>query len=331
MKISITGVATHFPIKKKTVGEIIGQSRKATPWVKDCGIREVYVENNNHSITDIATEVTKKVLNTTELDALNIDQLVFISEGISDYLYMDTSKSILRKIGSRMNGNIHASDLFRGSNGTLELIKLIGNQIKVNPDIETSIIVSALNWEYHSNNRILGTTILGDGAGAVLLSKNSADNKIMGIASECMSEFCMVTGFKYGGTRNDFSDKNIHNNKFCFDILEESHLKGVLDNIVSVSWEVVKKVLQKADMEINDIDFIGITGFHKRVNNSILKGIKTKAHIIEYIETKGYLGSVGSIEILNCFINNEKIQKDSKLLIIANGIDANVEAMIIKK
>ena len=169
------------------------------------------------------------------------------------------------------------------------------------------------------------------GAGAVLLSKNSADNKIMGIASECMSEFCMVTGFKYGGTRNDFSDKNIHNNKFCFDILEESHLKGVLDNIVSVSWEVVKKVLQKADMEINDIDFIGITGFHKRVNNSILKGIKTKAHIIEYIETKGYLGSVGSIEILNCFINNEKIQKDSKLLIIANGIDANVEAMIIKK
>lgn len=331
MEISIIGVATHFPIKKKAVDEIIRQSGEVYPWVKDCGIREVHVESNNHSITNIATEVTKRVLNATGFNVLNIDQLVFISEGMSDYLYMDTSKSILRKIGSRMNGNIHASDLFRGSNGTLELIRLIGNQIKVNPDIEASIIVSALNWEYHSNNRILGTTFLGDGAGAVLLSKNSERNKIMGIASECMSEFCMVTGFKYGGTQNDFSDENIHNNKFCFDILEESHLRGVLDNIVSTSLDVVKKVLQKANMQINDINFIGITGFHKRFNDSILKGMKTKAHIIEYIETKGYLGSVGSIEILNCFINNEKIQKGSKLLIIANGIDANVEAMIIKK
>lgn len=331
MEISINAVVTKYPKHKKSINDLLNQEEKNLTWMLDSGIKEVHTEINNHSVTDMAAKVVKKAITLSGLKMKCLDQLVFISEGISDYLYMDSAKSIIRKIGGRTNGNIHTSDFFRGSNGTLGIIKIVGNQIIANSDIENSIITSALSWEHHSNNRFLGYTVLGDGAGAILLSKSNGRNQIISIALECMDEYNMVAGFKYGGTRNDFTNEIIHTDKFYYDILKESHLQGILNNLVLTTYKVIQKALRKGKLEINDIDYIGIAGFHSRFNSLILESIGRKLPIINYLETKGYLGTVGTMEILNCFINNEKIHNNSTLLIIAIGIDANVEAMIVRK
>ncbi|MCB5050632.1 hypothetical protein LGW56_08985 [Streptococcus mutans] len=47
--------------------------------------------------------------------------------------------------------------------------------------------------------------------------------------------------------------------------------------------------------------------------------------------SKGYLGSLGSIDVLDSFINDDSIPYGSIMLVVSFGIDPNVEALIIRK
>ena len=45
----------------------------------------------------------------------------------------------------------------------------------------------------------------------------------------------------------------------------------------------------------------------------------------------GFLGTVGSIRVLDAFINDGSYKNGDVMLVISNGIDCNVEAMVIRK
>lgn len=328
MKISIQAVATYYSPQKRSIKELSSNANKELAWGESTGIKEVHIAENGQTITGTAALAAKKALNKAKVSAEDIDQLVFISEGISDYIYMDTSKEIIRKIGGRTDGDIHSNDFFRGCNGTIGFIRFIGNQILSNPSITTSLISTSLMWERHSNNRLLGQTFLGDGAGALILNKDMGHNQVISTALASMSQYNKISGFKYGGTRHDFTDEVVKGEKFVFDILDESHLQGVLNNIVSFSIKVGEEALIKSGL---NIDYIGISGFNKYYNDIIREKLGCKAIEINSLETKGYLGTAGVIEILDRFLNDNSICKNSTLLVIAIGIDINVEAMVIRK
>ena len=331
MKISISAAATYYSPQKRSIERLALDAQKTPDWSKKTGIKELHIIEDKFTTTDVAALVGRKAIDSINFDPEDIDQLVYISEGISDYLYMDTSKTVIKKIGGRTDGSIYSYDFHRGSNGTIGVIKFIGNQISCNPLIKASLIDSALLWEHHSNKRLLGETFLGDGAGALLLQKDLGYNRVLGIALADMSEFNLVNGFKYGGTRHDLTEQTAREGKFVFDILDEEHLKGVLNNVVSFSVEAGKKALADAGVSAEEIDYIGISGFHQKYNDHILSEFPREASVINPLETMGYLGTVGVMEVLKSFINNESIKRGSTMLVMANGIDINVEAMVIRK
>lgn len=331
MNITIKAVSTYYPINTRTIKELAFNAGKPLEWAKATGIKGVHVTDKNFVTTDVAARVGKKVLARAGIPAQSIDQLVFASEGISDYLYMDTSKTILQKIGGRTDGVIYSSDFFRGSNGTIGIIKFAGNQVLGNPLISASLIDSAVLWEHHSKKRLLGETFLGDGAGAIILQKDMGYNQVLSTELLSMSEYNMVTAFKYGGTLYDLPKEAVQNGEFVYDILDQNHLKGILENVASYSIRAGENALKKAGITIDDIDYIGISGFHKDINDAIISDFKSEIPVIDPLPTKGYLGSVGVIEVLKQFLNNDSIGQGNTMLVIANGIDVNVEAMVIRK
>lgn len=329
--ISILATSTHYFPKKISIEELALKADKSLEWAKSTGIKEIHVTEKGIATTDVAALVSRKVLHKSNILAENVDQLAFISEGISDYLYMDTSKTVIKKIGGRIDGKIYSYDLQRGSNGTIGFIKLIGNQVLSNPFISTSLISSALIWGNHSNKRFLGETFLGDGAGALILKKDMGYNQVLSTALCSMSEYNMVSGFNYGGTEHDFTKEVVQSGEFFFNILDKNHLQGILNNVVFLAVSIGKSALSKAEMKIDNIDYIGISGFHKRYNDAILSEFGSDFRVINSLATKGYLGSVGVIDILDQFLNNDSIKSGNTMLVIAIGIDINVEAMVIRK
>ena len=73
-----------------------------------------------------------------------------------------------------------------------------------------------------------------------------------------------------------------------------------------------------------------ISGFNKTVNKDIVSKFGVK-EIIDPLNDKGFLGSLGAIEVLSQFINDDNIKYGKKMLLFTVGIDVNVEALVIQK
>lgn len=331
MDICIEAVATHYSQKKVFIKDLAKNIELDTVYLERMGIDNIYEYEEGITTTEVAARAVRKALSKSNISAKSIDQVAYISEGINDYLYMDTSKSVIRNIEGRLDGPIYSNDYFRGSNGTIGFIKFIGNQVLSNPSINISVINTALIWKNHSNNRFIGMTFMGDSAGAVIIKKGNKHNRIVSMAFETLSNFNLVNGYKYGGNLYDLTKEVVQNRPFHFDILDTKHYLGLIRAIISSGIRVANKVLDNAGLIIEEVDYIGVAGFHQEYTDSLLNKLGSDANIINPLKTKGYLGSVGVIEILDSFINNFDIENGKRLLVIAIGIDVNVEAMIIQK
>ena len=192
------------------------------------------------------------------------------------------------------------------------------------------VIATSLIWNYHSDNRRLGDTFLGDGSGALLLTEGGKHNKILSIALKSLSEYNMVSGFRYGGTLNELDQEIARSHKFIYEILDKDHYDGLVKHIVPTAKDTAAEALRKADITIDDISYIGISGFNEKINEEIISGYKCP-NVISPLADKGFIGSLGAIEVISSFVNDDKIQAGEKILIIAVGIDVNVEAMVIEK
>lgn len=331
MCTSIQAIATSYPCSKSTITELALIAKIPLEQAKLTGIQSVHVAEPKTLTTDLAAEAAKKALQKTDVLPQQLDQLVFISEGIGDYLYMDASKTILKKIGGRDDGLIYASDYFRGSNGTVGILRVAGNQLKANPLINCSLVNTSLLWRNHSKNRVLGNTFMGDGAGALILQQDLDFNQILSTALYSMSEYNAVTAYLYGGTAYELPGEAVKTGKFVFDVINKEHLDGIINNVIPASVKVGTEALQKARMTIDDISYIGICGFNKEINEKIVAKFSESKRVIDPIAEKGYIGSLGVFEVLDQFINDDSIQSGETMMLIANGVDVNVEALIIRK
>ncbi len=327
-KVCIKSVAVEIPNNQIGNLELISRIRVDQHIVNKTGIEKIYVANHGELTTEITTRAVKKSI--VDIEPKSIDEMVYISEGISDYLYMDTSKTILKNIGGRTDNVVYTYDIFAGNCGTIGIIQLIGNQLIYNRNVSTAVVASGLLWENHSQRRTLGATVLGDGAGSIVLQEGLGKNEILSIVRESMSEYNLVAGFKYGGTKYDLPKEALERGGFTYGILNVLHLSGVLEKIVELSEKAGWKAIEISGLSQYEIDCIGIAGFSKKINDDILNHFEI-ARKIDMFTQGGFLGTVGSIRVLDAFINDGSYKNGDVMLVISNGIDCNVEAMVIRK
>lgn len=299
------------------------------------GIDEIFVQSEGTDTTDAAVLAAKKALGLAKIGAMEFDQLVWVSEGIGDYLYMDVSKTVIQKLGGRVDGTIHSYDFQRGSNGTIGFIRLVESAMLGDPTIGVSLICSALSWEHHSNHRLLGNTFLGDAAGALILARDRGQSRVLSTATASLAQFNMVTGYKYGGSINALSREAVQAGVFRFDILDYDHFQGILNEVAPLTAEMGRTALLRAGINLKQVDYVGLAGFHRHYNAQILEilcnNTRPDCVVLDSLRTTGYIGSVGVISVLEKFLNDEEVEKGATLLILAAGIDVNVESMVVRK
>ena len=141
----------------------------------------------------------------------------------------------------------------------------------------------------------------------------------------------MVSGFKFGGTKYDLPKEALKKGEFYYGIIDDKHLQRVKENIVTKCINIGYKVLEKAGLSLEDINCIGIAGFSKWFNEEIVHAFSGVDKVIDPLSEKGFLGSVGVIEVLDKFINDDRYMQGAVMLVISNGIDSNIESIIVRK
>ena len=323
-------VATFFPEKKKTIKELATVSQYETAGVLDSGIETLHTCDAGTSSTEISVKAFQKLAQNENISAPEIDAVAWIAEGVDDFIYMDTAKTFIEDIQGNVDGEIHTYQLYGGAGGTLQAIQLISNQVIANPTVNKALIVSSLIWESHSDNRQLYPTYLGDGAGVILVEAGEAQEMIIGIKTATIEAGNTSFAIPYGGTKHPITQEVIKQEAFKIDMISKTNYQHILDNIIVEAGKLVNTLLESTGFDIEKIDYIGISGFHKKYTEELLKHLPQKK-VIDPLLGKGYLGSMGVFEVLEQFLNKPEIAQDSIILIINLGLEGNLESALFKK
>jgi 3-oxoacyl-[acyl-carrier-protein] synthase-3 len=294
------------------------------------GIQTLHTCESGISSTALSVKAFQKLADKENTLPTDIDCVAWIAEGVDDFIYMDTAKTFIEDIKGNTDGEVHTYQLYGGAGGTLQAIQLISNQVLANPTVNKALIVSSLIWESHSHNRLLQPTFLGDGAGVILIEANGAEKMILGIKTATLEAGNTSFAIPYGGTKHPITQEVINKEAFKVNTISQKGYDHILDNIIKEASKMIAELCENTKVDITKIDCIGISGFHKKYTEELLKMLPEK-QVIDPLLSKGYLGSMGVFEVLDQFLNNSLIAKGSIILIINLGLEGNLESAFFVK
>lgn len=292
------------------------------------GISNRYVVSESETTLDLAFEASKKILNKVDKD--KIDFIILCTQ-TPDY-FLPTGSCILQdrlglsKSTGALDFNLGCSGYIYGMAITKGLITsgIAKNVLLITADTYTKFI--------HKNDKG-NRSIFGDGASATIITKSETDE---------IGEFELGTDgsgydkliIKNGAGKNKYNDsaeiKTYGDNNQYTDNCIYMNGPEIFNFTIKNIPGLINSVLKKNNIELDDIDYYI---FHQ-ANKFMLDYLRRKIGIPEAkfhinLEQTGNTVSSTIPIALNQAIKDNKIQKESKVLIAGFGVGLSWGATVI--
>lgn len=287
---------------------------------KKTGIKYRYITTENIIGSDLACFAAEDLFKIYKIDRKKIDFLLFCTEGL-DYIAPMTSCLIQDRL--RLKNNIGALDLPSGCSGFTNSLGM-AKAIIESGQSDNVLLLFGDTPGLVTNPNDLNLRALFSDAGAAVLIERSNKNQIGSV----------VYGVDGSGSKHLFVDQSCLRNPIDEEWLKTNRDVGGMPRgqmrmngleVFSFSIKevplLVKQILEKNQLEMNDIDLFV---FHQ-ASNIILKSIQRKLRISDekmsyYLEDFGNTVSV-SIPLALCEAEKEnRISRGSKVLVAGYGI-----------
>ena len=319
-EVIIEGLGKYTPshlVTNDQLSEIIDTSDE---WIYSrTGIKSRYISKGEDT-SYMAAKAGEKALENANINPLDVDLLI-VATCTPDMFTPSTACIVQSIIGA---DNALAFDISAACSGFiygLDVAKamMASNNYKHALVIGAENLSKSLDWEDRST-----CVLFGDGAGAAVLSKS--DN--VGL----MSSFCKSVGEKYkcltiGGNDVDspfVESKTIRHSKLKMDGGE------IFKFATSVIVNLINKILEENNLDINDIDYIIPHQANIRIIQYSAKKLKVDmnkfyTNMEEYGNTSG-----ASIPIaLSDMSEKGLLKKDSKIILVGFGAGLTYGATLI--
>lgn len=283
------------------------------------GVKERHVVTENETALDLAYAAASKVFKT--IDKQLIDFILLCTQS-PDY-FLPTSACVLQdKLGLRTD--IGAIDYNQGCSGFIYGLAL--SKSLINTGIaEHVLLITAETYSKHiSPNDHASRSIFGDGAAATIVSINEAKKIIdfeLGTDGSGKDNLIVVNGGlrnKIELTQKEWTDDagNMHSNNHLF-------MNGpeIFNFTIEKIPEVVKKLLEKNSLTIDEIDYVI---FHQ-ANKYMLEYLRKKINVPKekFYNNMLCVGNTVSstipIAIKNC-LDNKIVKTGDKVLLVGFGV-----------
>lgn len=183
--------------------------------------------------------------------------------------------------------------------------------------IKYAVVIGVYNMPaYLREKDAFGYSIFADGAGAIVLKNNSEDSSY--INSQLLTDGTQwdYIGVYSGGTRKPVTEERIKNNQFGLENLQP--LPG--DRNVRLWPMVVEKLVQKAGMNVDDVDHFIFTQINKSVILKVMDALNQPVSKTSFVMDKyGYTGSGCVPMAFHHAVDDGKIKKGDTVLFMASG------------
>jgi len=291
MAVNIIGTGRALPSRMVTNDDLSLQIDTNDEWIRShTGIGSRYIADEATACSDLAFEAARNALamacgytgdNIEERNrlaaeaALSIDVIILASV-LGDHVGIPSTACIVQdKLGAR---NAAAMDILAGCTGFVYGIDTAAGLLGINVKRKRALVIGSeiisriLNW----NDRAT-CVLFGDGAGAVVLEKNDAQNGGLLQSLLCADGSGRESLFmRRGGTRNPFkTGETIDTSNALSSTIVEMNGQEVYNFAVKALTDTIKSLLESGNISIDDVTRI----IPHQANIRIVQAAAKRLHI----------------------------------------------------
>ena len=264
----------------------------------------------------------------TGVDPLEIDLVLCIGEEWKEYPLSTSAIYIQERVGAHRAWGV---DIQQRCNTTVAALKIAKDMMNADADIATALIVGG-----YRNGDLIDYTDpdvsfmydLAAGAGALILKRGLARNRILGTHIMTDGSLARDTGVWYGGTEHPIETQpeaelqalRAKGNR-SLRVFDAAHMKARLNEVSMSNWlACIDKALAKSDATRVDIGFLNVLHFKRSMHVDFLKTLGLKPTQTVYLENYGHTGQVDFMISLHEGLKQGRLKDGDLMVSIAAGI-----------
>lgn len=321
----ISSVGVGIPDKVIANEELEQIVDTSDEWITSrTGIKNRHVLKEEEDPSSLGVTASKEAISGASADKTDID-LVVTATNISDMPIPGSSPFITRELG--LTDEIPFFDLKAGCSGFLYAIDVAINMIRGDGYDDVLIVgLEALsrvvNWEDRST-----CVLFGDAAGAAVVSSGGRTGKVLSSSIKGDPTKAELIRLEGGGTRLPPAEGDEADSRYYI----EMEGKGVFKSAVNMMKRSSLDVIEDADIELSDVDWIVPHQANIRIIKQLAKSLGVRmdrvvVNLDEYANT-----STATIPLaLKEAVDEERIESGDLVLLTAFGAGAAYGATLLE-
>lgn len=268
----------------------------------------------HETTADFATQAGFKAVEAAGIDP---EQIGLFIVGTDTPEFITPATSIL--VQGRLQKGEKWSSTFDVSASCASFTIALDNAVRImatDPAIEYGLVIGVYNMPAFIREKdAFGISLFADGAGAVVLKRNP---KARYLASQLLTDGTQwnFIGIYAGGSRNPVTPELLKEEKHG--LLSLQPLPG--DRNVRLWPLVVNKLLEKARMDISQIDHFVFTQINRSVIEKVMDQLQQPYHKASFVMDRyGYTGSGCVPMAFHHAVEEGKVKKGDTVLFMASG------------
>ncbi|UCH04322.1 MAG: ketoacyl-ACP synthase III [Candidatus Thorarchaeota archaeon] len=284
----VAGLGMYVPkriLTNEEIEQMLDRPGTADWLVENVGIRERHVMADDEVTSDLASHAGRQALGNAGVEPDELD-LIILSTDTPDYLSPATSVVVQHKLGAKNAGTF---DVNCACAGLVTSLDIASRYIRTDSDVNSVLVIGAygmtkfVDWTDHYT-----CTLFADAAGAMLL--RASDDREGFIASRLIADgsFHDHLGVFVGGTAEPPTVEAIQNHRHHLAFRKRFPADTNLQH-----WPTLTRdCLSKANLSIEDIDWIFFTQVNLRTIETVMKELEMPLEKTHNVMDKwGYTGS----------------------------------------
>jgi len=322
--VGVSGIGSYIPDKVITNEDLTKIVDTSNDWIIErTGIKERRIVEKDVATSDIASMAAKKALEDANLKAEDLD-LIIVATATPDHAFPSTACIVQKKIGA---DKAAAFDISAGCSGFVYALAVAEGFIK-SCLYERVLVIGAeclskiVDWQDRNT-----CVLFGDGAGACVLEKCEENMGILAAELGSDGSNASVLIQPAGGSRLPANDDTVKNRLHYI----KMEGKEVFKFAVRVMDKATQTVIDKANLELGDIDFLIPHQANIRIIEAAAKKLNLdQSKIYVNLDRYGNMSSASIPVALKEAVDEGRIKKGDNLLLVAFGAGLTWASMIIK-
>lgn len=248
--VGILGTSHYLPQTIQTNEALCKVMTDVTPeWIlSKTGIQRRYVASEDDSASSMATTAAKELLERLNIPAEAID-LIIVATFSPDYMFPPVSAKIQYNLAAK---NAQIVDINTNCTGFVTALTMASDRMRVDETVKNALVIGVELHTRFMNPTDKETAIFfSDGAGVALLGQVAKEKGIVNSSFKTDSSTYESVRFRGGGSSFPLVNRTFNPE---IDYVEMNGLATWKQAITNMP-KVIKEVLAKANMTIEDIDF----------------------------------------------------------------------------